>query len=132
MKVLGGKNTVVVTEAINEAWGEDITPEEIIADNEKELRSEIFEEMCRRRGIKHRRIGVESHKDNGRVGRAIRTLREGVAKDKSDILEERVGRIEERYNNTYHTGTKCAHKKAWDGNSEIASGENGPEGNYKN
>jgi hypothetical protein len=54
-KVLGGKNTVAVTEAINEARGEDITPEEIITDNEKELCSEMFREMCRRRGIKHRR-----------------------------------------------------------------------------
>jgi hypothetical protein len=30
-------------------------------------------------------------------------LREGLAKDKGGTLEERVGRIEERYNNTYHT-----------------------------
>jgi hypothetical protein len=53
-----------------------------------------------------RRIGVESHKSDGRVERAIRTLREGPAMDKSGTLEERVGRIEERYNNTYHTAIK--------------------------
>jgi transposase InsO family protein len=53
-KVLGGKNTVAVTEAINEA----ITPEEIITDSENESCSEIFGEMCRRRRIKHWRIRI--------------------------------------------------------------------------
>jgi hypothetical protein len=33
-KMLRRKNTVVVTEAINEAWG-DIIPEEIITDDER-------------------------------------------------------------------------------------------------
>jgi hypothetical protein len=52
--------------------------------------------------IKYRRIGVESYKSNGWVWRMIRTLGEGLAKDKSGTLEERVGGMEERYNNTYH------------------------------
>jgi hypothetical protein len=34
-KVLRRKNTLVVTEAINEAWGEDITSEEIMGDEER-------------------------------------------------------------------------------------------------
>jgi transposase InsO family protein len=133
VEVLRRKNTVVVTEAIDEAWGEDTTPEEVITDNEKELCSETFEEMCRKRGIKHRRTGVESHKSNGRVERAIiRTLREGLAKDKSGTLEERVGRIEKRCNNTYHTAIKCTPSEAWNDNCETVSKENGPEGSYKN
>jgi hypothetical protein len=72
MKVLRGKNMVAATEAINEARGEDITPEEIITDSENESCSEIFGEMCRRRRIKRWRIGVESHKSNSRVERLIR------------------------------------------------------------
>jgi hypothetical protein len=67
MKVLGRKNAVAMTEAINEA----ITPEEIITDSENESCSEIFGEMCRRRRIKHWRIGSESHKSNSRVERLI-------------------------------------------------------------
>jgi hypothetical protein len=55
-------------------------------------------------------------------------LREGLAKDKGGTLEERVGRIEERYNNTYHTTIKCMPNEAWDDNNEIVSMENEPKG----
>jgi hypothetical protein len=43
-------------------------------------------------------------------------------------VEEGVGRIKEKQNNTYHTGIKCTPEEAWDGNSEIVSRENGAEG----
>jgi hypothetical protein len=43
-----------------------------------------------------------------------------------------MGRIEERYNNTYHTATNCTPNEAWSGNNEIVSVESGPEGSYKN
>jgi hypothetical protein len=118
MKVPGRKNTIAVTKAINATWGEDMIPEEIITDNEKVLCSEIFEEIRRGGRIKHRRIGVE--------------FREGLEKDESGTLEERVGRIEKRYNNTCHIAIKRTPNEAWGGNNEIVSTENGPEGSYKN
>jgi hypothetical protein len=48
----------------------------------------MLEDMPRRRGIEHQRIEVESHKNSSRAERAIRTLREGLAKDKNGTWEE--------------------------------------------
>jgi hypothetical protein len=61
----------------------------------------IFEEMCGGIELKHPRVGRESHKSSCGIGWAIRTLRERLTRDKGGTLEERVGRIEKRYNNTH-------------------------------
>jgi hypothetical protein len=61
-----------------------------------------------------------------------RRLREGLAKDKSCTVEDGVGEMEDRYNNIYPVGITCMPEEAWDGNGEMVSEENGPEGSYKN
>ncbi|KAI5177603.1 hypothetical protein PAEPH01_2493, partial [Pancytospora epiphaga] len=42
-----------------------------ITDNGKEFCSGEFREMCEDKGIKHNKVGVESHRSNGRVERVI-------------------------------------------------------------
>ncbi|KCZ80331.1 hypothetical protein H312_02268 [Anncaliia algerae PRA339] len=46
--------------------------------------------MCKEKRVKHEKIGVESHGSNGRVERAIGTLREELIKTKEGADEERV------------------------------------------
>lgn len=69
--------------------------------------------MCRDRYIKHDKVSIESHRSNGRVEQNIGTIREGLMKDTNDTLEERVRRITEPYNNTYHSGIKCTPNEVW-------------------
>jgi transposase InsO family protein len=55
-------------------------PVEIVTNNAKEFVSEEFRHMLSRKKIWHRTTSVESHKSNERVERAIRTIREAMAK----------------------------------------------------
>lgn len=104
-------------------------PEEIVSDNAKEFVSRNLRDWCGRLGINRRLVSVESHQSNGRVERAIRTIRDGLVKNKVGSIEERLERIVEGYNETYHEGIKCTPEEAWN-NQEKAMIQNSRQGEY--
>lgn len=101
-ELIENKAVETVTEVLRK-WCEEYTPEEIITDNGKEFVNEYFSAFCRDNNIQHTKVSIESHKSNGRIERAIKTIREGLLKDQDTLTKEKVKKIIKNYNNTYHT-----------------------------
>ncbi|KAF9747733.1 hypothetical protein NGRA_3512, partial [Nosema granulosis] len=115
-KSLGSKSTEEVIRSLEEWIRNDGFPDELITDNAKEFCSEAFEKWCSENDIKHRKVGVESHRSNGRIERGIRTIREALLKqDKEEErdIKKMLSRAVKGYNNTYHSGIKCTPDEAW-------------------
>ena len=131
-EIIKSKEAKEITKRITEWCSDGSIPEELITDNGREFNNREFDLLCKNLGIIHTKVGVESHRSNGRVERVIRTIREGLAKDKEGTISERMKRIIAAYNDTYHAGIKCTPREALFGDkSGIARQENGPDGNYK-
>lgn len=69
--------------------------------------------------IEHRKVGVESHKSNGRVERSFRTFRDYLVKMRGITLGEKVKRILKAYNNTYHVAIRCTPAESINDVSEL-------------
>jgi transposase InsO family protein len=82
-------------------------PVEIITDNGKEFSNESMRNWCSEENVLHRKVAVESHRNNGRVERVIGTIREGILKDDTEDFKARVKRCTQCYNNSYHAGLGC-------------------------
>lgn len=89
-----------------EKWCENNKPEAIVTDHGKEFCNQIFENYCQRNSIEHRKIAIEAHGSNGRVERAIRTIREGLLKAKGENISEKLQIVVQSYNNTWHKAIK--------------------------
>lgn len=112
-------------------WNElGTNPEILVTDNAKEFISNEFSKFCFDLKITHYKIGIEAHRNNGRVERMIRTIRDSLTKNKVDNLEIGLQEIEKSYNNTYHHGIKCTPHEAYRDFSGIAALENSKEGRY--
>lgn len=77
-------------------------PEEIISDNAKEFVAREVKEFCARCEINQRLVSVESHQNNSRIERVIRTIRDGLAKHRETPIETELREIVKAYNNAYH------------------------------
>lgn len=129
-EILESKATDEVMSVL-ERWRENGTdPEEIITDHGKEFMSEKMQRWCVMNDIKHRVVGVESHRSNGRAERLIGTIREGLMKDVHGTLESRVKRIVARYNQTWHSGIQCTPWEAWNMEDEELVLKNDRESSY--
>ncbi len=128
--VLRSKETSEVIRAVQEWIKEDGFPEELITDNGKEFCSSIFEKWCSENNISHRKVGLEAHRSNGRIERAIRTIREAYVKLGVGNYEDKISRAISGYNNTLHSGIKCTPLEAWESVSDIVLAENDTVGEY--
>lgn len=104
--------------------------EEVITDNGKEFCNREFEELCRKYKVKHTKVGMESHRSNGRVERVIGTIRKALMKDTEGTLTERTARIADAYNNTYQTAIGCTPMEACADTTGKITRANSPEGKY--
>jgi hypothetical protein len=104
-------------------------PSSVISDNGREFCNSEFSRMCIDYGILHRKVGVESHKSNGRVERVIGSLKEGLRKSNERIFEEKVRQVTLGYNETYHCGIGCTPVEAWNDESGAMI-ENSSSGRY--
>ena len=104
-------------------------PVEIITDNGKEFGSKAFRKMCWDYGVENRSVSLEAHRSNGRVERAIRTIREGLIKSKGD-LNTKLTKLVQDDNNTYHSAIRCTPAEAWNDSTGIAQIENSKQGKY--
>ncbi|KAI5177776.1 hypothetical protein PAEPH01_2506, partial [Pancytospora epiphaga] len=87
--VLGDIRTNSVVKVVSEWLDKWKCIKELITDNGKEFCSEKFREMCENKGIKHDKVGVESHRSNGRVKRVIGTIKEGMIKCEENNLKKK-------------------------------------------
>ena len=77
-KVLDNKQAVGIAWILRELCTQGKKPEEIVIDNGLEFCNVEMRELCRQLNINHQKVGIESHKSNGRIERIIRTLREDI------------------------------------------------------
>ena len=101
-EVLAGRSASKVTEIMQRWFENERRPVEVITDNGKEFGNSTFKKLCWDYGVEHRVVSVEAHRSNGRVERAIRTIREGVLKAEGKTLEDKLRYTVRKYNETYH------------------------------
>lgn len=108
-EVISNKETATVIQIIKKWINNGFIPEKIVSDNGKEFISRKFKELCKDLEIEHHLVSVEDHESNGRVERSIRTIRDGIFKLGTALsVEEKLHKIIEQYNKTYHIGIKCS------------------------
>jgi hypothetical protein len=94
---------------------------------EMEEKNRKLEEAAER----NRRLEEETEVAKREAAEMKRKLRKANKKDQEGSSAERLERIISAYNNTYHRGIRCTPMEAYEGTSETAKQENGPEGQYK-
>lgn len=129
-KVLVNKSAKEVTRVLKRWFENTIRPVELITDNGKEFDNEEVKKLCWDFGVERRLVGVEAHRSNGRVERAIRTIREGLLKARNDTLENMLNEVVRTYNRTYHSAIKSTPDEAWSDYTGIAQLENSSRGSY--
>lgn len=67
-----------------------------------------FKEFIKELEIEHHMVVIKAHRSNGRIERAIHTIRHGLGKVRNMPLEDKVEKIIHKYNMTYHAGIKCS------------------------
>ncbi|KAI5153777.1 hypothetical protein ENBRE01_3245, partial [Enteropsectra breve] len=134
LELLKSRETKEIIRKLKGIWEDKGVPKEINSDNAKEFTAKEFFNFCTEHGVSHHLTSVEKHKSNGRVERAIRTVRDGLVKIKNlDMkLEERLGKIEDAYNNTFHRGIEMTPEEAWNesNNEEKLKRMNNEKGEY--
>ena len=111
-RVLKERTSREIISGLEEWFRNENVPEMIISDNAKEFDSIEFKKWCSDNEIDHRKVSVESHGSNGRIERAIRTIREGVFKLEDRNIGNCIEKVIEIYNNTYHSGIRCTPREA--------------------
>ena len=81
---LNSQTTVAVMARMNDNWRRFGLPRRIITDNGPCFRSEKFHNFCQKMDIHHDTTSPHYHQSNGRVERAIRTVRQIYNKFSSD------------------------------------------------
>ncbi|KAF9749464.1 hypothetical protein NGRA_3472 [Nosema granulosis] len=119
-KILEKRTSEEIVGVLEEWFTQNYLPEALISDNAKEFISLEFEKWCSMNEIEHRKISVEAHGSNGRIERAIRTIRESVFKLGDVVIESVVERAVIMYNETYHSGLKCIPNEEFkEGNKDV-------------
>lgn len=111
-------------------WCTNWSPEEIISDNGKEFCSQEVKEFMVTKGIEHRKVAPEAHESNGRIERAIRTIRDGLLKSNKDRIADKLVQVINTYNGSYHEAIKRTPLEAIVGNDEDLLIENSKYGKY--
>lgn len=114
-KIMQVRTTSEIIKVLKEWFSKSWYPEMLISDNAKEFESIEFGKWCSNNQITHRKVGIESHGSNGRIERAIRTIREGIFKMKNKDIGIATSEVIKKYNRTYHSGIKCTPEEAVEG-----------------
>lgn len=112
-------------------WKELGVPKEINTDNAMEFTSQQFSQYCASKQIQHHRTSIEKHEANGRVERAIRTVRDGLVKTKGNgTLQIRLKKIQDAYNTALHNALGMSPNEAWEDNNDLVSRANAQNSSY--
>ena len=80
-------------------------PETLVSDNGPQLASTEFAEFCRGNGIHHVMVAPYHPSSNGMAERAVRVFKEGLKKQQSGSLTDRLAKFLFHYWNTPHSTT---------------------------
>ena len=80
-------------------------PETLVSDNGPQLASTEFAEFCRGNGIHHVMVAPYHPSSNGMAERAVRVFKEGLKKQQSGSLTDRLAKFLFHYRNTPHSTT---------------------------
>lgn len=130
MRKIEDRKTDTILKTLDKILKEFGHVELLVTDNAKEFCSKGFEEWCNQKEIIHYKVGIESHRSNGRVERVIGSVREGLMKCELEDIDIKLKKVEEMYNKTFHVGIKSTPEEAWNDNSGIARIENNIDGKY--
>ncbi|KAI4293298.1 hypothetical protein PAPHI01_2572 [Pancytospora philotis] len=114
------------------AWWEDLgIPKQLNTDNALEFVGKHFEDYCRDLRIQHHRTSIEKHEANGRVERAIRTVRDGLVKTKGQgHITRRLAMIQDAYNRSLHSAIGMSPNEAWADTGDTLRDANAADGAY--
>lgn len=79
-KILINKSAEETKKVMEDRMKERNRPVEMAIDNGKEFCNKEFKKMCWDFGIEHQLVGVEAHRSNGRIKRAIRSIKDMMKK----------------------------------------------------
>ena len=80
-------------------------PETLVSDNGPQLASTEFAEFCRGNGIHHVMVAPYHPSSNGMAERAVQVFKEGLKKQQSGSLTDRLAKFLFHYRNTPHSTT---------------------------
>ena len=80
-------------------------PDSLVSDNGTPFTSNEFEGFCKSNGIRHVRVAPYHPASNGLAERAVIIFKEGLKKQTTGTLQDRLAKILLRYRLTPHTTT---------------------------
>ena len=83
-------------------------PNTIVSDNSPQFAALEFQKFCQKNGIRQARVAPYHPSSNGLAERAVRVVKEGLAKQHGDNLTDRLSRFLFQYRITPHTTTGTA------------------------
>ena len=80
-------------------------PETVVSDNGTQFVSDEFKEFCRLNGIRHVQTAPYHPSSNGLAERAVQVVKQGIRKQSSGTLNDRISRMLFQYRITPHSTT---------------------------
>ena len=79
-----------------------------MSDNGPQFAALEFQKFCQKNGIRQARVAPYHSSSNGLAERAVRVVKEGLAKQQGDNITDRLSRFLFQYRITHHTTTGTA------------------------
>lgn len=114
-EVIYDKSGLTIARVLHKWFENGHIPEELITDNGKEFCNVEMTNICKKFGIVHTQVGVEAHRSNGRIERAIKSIKEALWKRDEQLtnIEHKLSDIISQYNETFHRSIKCTPNEAY-------------------
>lgn len=129
-RTLADKSQKSVIDTLKAWFNAGSRPKELVVDNCREFNNTELRKLLWEYRVEMRIAGVEDHRSNRRIERAIRTMREGLLKCVNGDFEDRVEEVTRKYNDTYHAAIMCRPVEAWNDEAGIAQIRNNSRSSY--
>uniref|UniRef100_A0A1Y1N2I4 RNA-directed DNA polymerase n=3 Tax=Photinus pyralis TaxID=7054 RepID=A0A1Y1N2I4_PHOPY len=108
--ILSGTNASITIDVLRTVFARFGIPKQIVSDNGPQFVSDIFQDFCKRNGIKHSRIAPYHPASNGAAENAVKSVKRGIKKSLNDKRNSNISlnTIVARYLLEYRTTPHCA------------------------